>query len=123
MQVSACHRFAKISPRKARLVVDLVRGEPVNEALEILRMTRKRASVFVEKVVRSAIAAAGENHDADAEDLMVEKIWVDSGPTRRTFWARPRGMWAPKLHRTSHIHVVLSDEEEVEVDQEAGGEE
>jgi len=109
MEVSACHRFAKIAPRKARLVADLIRGEPVNGALDILRVTRKRASVFIEKVVRAAVAAAGEDHEVDAEDLIVLRIWIDEGPARRTIWARPRGMWAAKRHRTSHIHVVLGD--------------
>ena len=124
MEVSACHRFARISPRKARLVADLVRGEPVNDALEVLRRTRKRASVFIEKVLRAAVAAASESHDVDAEDLTVRQIWVDGGPVRRTFWARPRGMWAPKRHRTSHIHVVLGDEggEEADEDREGGAE-
>jgi len=119
MEVTACHRFAKIAPRKARLVADLVRGESVNSALEILRMTRKRASVFIEKVVRAAIASASENHDIDVDELTVSRIWVDAGPMRRTIWARPRGMWAVKRHRTSHIHVVLNDEnDEVEAGEE-----
>lgn len=110
MEVSASHRFAKMSPRKVRLVADLVRGTAVNDAFEALRMTRKRASVFIRKVVQSAVSAAAENHDVDPDDLMISRIWVDNGPMRRTTWARPRGMWALKRHRTSHIHVVLSDE-------------
>jgi len=110
MEFTACHRFAKIAPRKARLVADLIRGESVNEALEILRLTRKRACVFIGKVVKSAVAAAGENHDVDPEALFIERVWVDGGPMRRKTWARPRGMWAIKRSRTSHIHVVLSDE-------------
>lgn len=110
MEVKACHKFADISPRKARLVADLVRGQGVEDALDTLRVTRKRASVMIDKVVRAAVAAASDQHNLDAEDLSVARIWVDGGPMRRKFWPRPRGMWARKLHRTSHIHVVLSDE-------------
>lgn len=112
MEVVACHKFADIAPRKARLVADLVRGLPVEDALDTLRLTRKRASGMIAKVVRSAVAAASEQHDVDAESLRVSRVWIDEGPMRRKFWARPRGMWARKLHRTSHIHVVLTDDED-----------
>lgn len=111
MEVVASHKFADIAPRKARLVADLVRGQPVEDALETLRLTRKRASGMIAKVVRAAAAAASEQHDVEADNLLVSRIWVDEGPMRRKFWARPRGMWARKLHRTSHIHIVLCDDE------------
>lgn len=110
MEVSASHKFADIAPRKARLVADLIRSKDVEDALHTLRLTRKRASVMIDKVVRAAVASASEQHNVDSENLNVARIWVDPGPMRRKFWARPRGMWARKLHRTSHIHVVLSDE-------------
>ena len=119
MQVTASHRFAKISPRRVRMVADLIRGERVQEALQILRETRKRGSVFIEKVVRAAIASASENHNVEADELTVGEIWVDAGPVRGTIWARPRGMWAAKRHRTSHIHVVLNDAAGTEEDSEA----
>ena len=110
MEVKASHRFADISPRKARLVVDLVRGQRVDEALETLRITRKRASGFIVKVMRAAAAAADDRHDLDIKSLRISRIWVDGGPVRRKFWARPRGMWARKLRRTSHINVVLCED-------------
>lgn len=110
MEVNACHRFADIAPRKARLVADLIRGAEVPEAIETLRLTRKRASGIVAKVVNAAAAAASDLHDLDPDELFVARVWVDEGPMRRKYWARPRGMFARKLHRTSHIHVVLSDE-------------
>ena len=110
MEVKASCKFAKIGPRKTRLVADLIRGESVPKALEILRTTRRRASEMIEKVVKAAVAAASDQHDVEESDLTVAGVWVDEGPQRKTFWARPRGMWARKIHRTSHIHVVLSDE-------------
>ncbi len=123
MEVKACCKFAKIGPRKTRLVADLIRGESVPKALEILRTTRRRASEMIEKVVKAAVAAASDQHDVEAEDLRVAGVWVDEGPQRKTFWARPRGMWARKIHRTSHIHVVLSDERPGAPEAAAAGEE
>jgi len=112
MEVNASHRYAKIAPRKARLVIDAVRGLRVDAALEVLRFLRKRAAPMVAKVVRSAVAAAGEQHSVDPDELRVKRAWVDEGPRGKWHWARPRGSWARLLHRTSHIHVVLSDEDE-----------
>ena len=111
MEIKVAHRFAKISPRKARLVIDLIRGETVDEALNTLRLTRKRASVFIRKLLRSAVATAAERADVEPDALVVEKAWVDGGPVRRTWWMRPRGMNAPKLHRTSHINIVVASVE------------
>ena len=111
MEIKVAHRFAKISPRKARLVIDLVRGIAVDEAFTVLRLTRKRASPMVAKLLRSAVAGAAEHHDVEAENLVVCRAWVDEGPTRRTWWARPRGAVAHKLHRTSHINLVIADKE------------
>ena len=81
----------------------------VNDALRILRVTHKRASYMIDKVIRAAIAAANENLDVDVDSLFVTQALVDCGPTTRK-WQRtkPRGMSAPILKRTSHITVVLS---------------
>jgi len=119
MEVKVAHRYAKISPRKARLVIDLVRGAPVDEAFNLLRMTHKRASPMIKKLLRSAVATAGERYDVEAENMVIARAWVDVGPTRRTWWPRPRGMVAHKLHRTSHIHLIITDEQRTE---EAGPE-
>ena len=110
MEVKVTHKFAKISPRKARLVVGLIRGAQVDDAFNVLRMTRKRASPMVSKLLRSAVATAGERYDVESDELIVSRAWVDGGPARRTWWARPRGMAATKRHRTSHISLVISDE-------------
>ena len=116
-EVTALRRYAPISPRKVRLVVDLVRGASVDEAFDILRMTRKRASPMIAKLLKAAVATAGERHDVEAEALYIKRAWVDGGPVRKTWWPRPRGMAARKRHRTSHIHIVLAAFEASEEDE------
>lgn len=111
MEVKVVYRYAKISPRKVRLVVDLIRGVGVDEALNTLRLTRKRASVMVNKLLRSAVASAAERFDVEADELVVKRAWVDVGPTAKGWWARPRGMTARLLHRTSHINLVVASED------------
>lgn len=111
MKFRAVYRYAKISPRKARLVIDLIRGKPVNDALEILRFTPKRAAYMIDKTLRAALASAEEGAEVDVDSLKVSEARVDGGPMRKWYWARPRGMSAPLRRRTSHITVVLSNEE------------
>ena len=109
MEFRSCCKYARISPRKVRYVIDLVRGKSVNDALRILRATHKRASYMIDKVIRAAIAAANENLDVDVDSLFVTQALVDGGPTTKRQRTRPRGMSAPILKRTSHITVVLSE--------------
>jgi large subunit ribosomal protein L22 len=90
-------------------VVDLIRGKHVNDALEILRATHKRASHLVDKVLRSAMANADESLEADMEALRVHRAWVDEGPTRRKAMARARGRTAVIEGRTCHINIELDD--------------
>lgn len=113
MEFKSTCKYARISPRKARYVIRLVRGKSVNDALRILRVTHKRASYMVDKVIRAAIAAANENLDVDVDSLYITQAMVDGGPTRKWHRTRPRGMSAPILKRTSHITVVLSDRTKV----------
>jgi len=103
----ASHKFARISPRKARLVADLVRGKQVNEALLILQYNIKRGSAFVIKVVKSAVANA-EVQNVDVETLKVSKIYVDVGPVIKRWSPRAMGRATPINKRTSHICVELS---------------
>jgi len=109
----ASHRFAKITARKARLVVDLVRGLPVNRSLEVLGRSPKRAAVMVRSVVRSAIANAEQatGGSVDLNDLVVSEARVDEGPLLggHMRW-RPaaRGRAMPYRKRTSHIHIALA---------------
>ncbi|HHT9158526.1 MAG: 50S ribosomal protein L22 [Planctomycetes bacterium GWF2_39_10] len=108
MEFRSCYKYARISPRKARYVIDLIRGKSVNDALRILRVTHKRASYMIDKVLRAAIATANENLDVDVDSLCVTQALVDCAPTRKWQRCRPRGMSVPILKRSSHITVVLS---------------
>jgi large subunit ribosomal protein L22 len=110
MEFNAKHRYAKISARKARPVVDLIRGKHVDDAMQILRRTNKRAAYMVDKVLRSAIANADESLEAEMEDLWVKEIRVDEGPTRKRYRPRARGRATPERRRTSHISIILDDQ-------------
>lgn len=109
METKAVARYIRIAPRKVRLVVDLIRGKQVGEALAILKHTPKAASPVVEKLLNSAIANAENNNNLDPNGLVVQKVFVDQGPTLKRF--RPRAMGrASRIHkRTSHITVVLNE--------------
>lgn len=109
MEFVASHRYAPISPRKARLVIDLVRGKHVNDALQILRGTPKRASYLVDRVLRSAMANADQSLEASMEELRVARAWADPGPTRKKWRAAARGRWVTIRGRTCHINIVLDD--------------
>ncbi len=112
MNFTTSCKHAKISPRKVRYVVDLIRGKSVNNALEILRFTNKRASCIIDKTLRAAIAGANENLDVDIDSLYIKRIYVDEGPVRKWFRPRARGVSAMIKKRTSHISLVLSDGKE-----------
>lgn len=112
MEVRAVARYIRMSPQKVRLVVDLVRGMDVDEALDILRFTSKAAAKPVAKVIRSAAANAEENYELDLEDLYIAHIVADEGPTLKRGRFGARGRFKPILKRSSHITVVLSEREE-----------
>lgn len=107
MEALAKCRHVRISPYKARLVVDLIRGKSVKEALAILRFAPNRASRVVEKVVRSAIANAENNYGMDRDELYVAKACVDPGPLWKRYQPRQRGQAFPILKRTCHITVAV----------------
>lgn len=109
MEFKSIYKYAKISPRKARYVIDLIRGKPVNDALEILRFTKKRAAYMIDKALRAAMASANEGMEGDVDTLRVSDARVDGGPARKWHRPRSRGMATRILRRTSHITVVLSD--------------
>ena len=110
MAWTAKHRYARISPSKARLVVGLIRGKHVNDALEALRFANKRASVLVDQVLRSAIAGADEQ-EADVSRLVVTEAHVDEGPMMKRWQPKDRGRAHPILKRTSHIVVTVGNPE------------
>jgi len=109
MEARAVVRYVRISPQKARLVVDLVRGKKIEDAERILTFTRKKAAKIVKKVLRSAIANATQNPNIDENVLYVSKILVDQGPMLRRWRARAQGRVAPIRKRMSHITVILDE--------------
>jgi large subunit ribosomal protein L22 len=112
MQAKAVARTIRIAPRKVRLVVDLIRGKQVGEAISILRHTQKSASPVVEKLLNSAIANAEHNYEMEANNLVVTQAFVDEGPTLKRFRPRAMGRASAINKRTSHITIVLSEKKE-----------
>ncbi len=110
MEVSAKLRFARISPQKCRLVVDQIRGLPVENALQILSYSPKKGAGIVKKVLESAIANAEHNEGLDVDELRVSRIYVDEGPTLKRIRPRAKGRANRILKRTSHITVMVADE-------------
>jgi len=102
-------RHVRIAPRKARIVVDLIREKPVLEALDILQFTRKRAAPLVAKVVESALRNVEDSDglDWDIEELQVAEAFVNEGPTMKRFKPRAMGRATTIRKRTSHINIVL----------------
>lgn len=110
MQVSATHKFARISPQKARLVVDLIRGKDVETAVNILTFSDKKAADLVKTVLNSAIANAENNEGADVDDLRVTAAFVNAGPIMKRMRARAKGRGNRIMKRISHITVTVGDQ-------------
>ncbi len=100
-------RFVRVTPQKARRVIDLIRGMDANEAVTMLRFAPQSASEPIGKVLASAIANASNNHEMDARNLVVAEAFVDEGPTMKRFRPRAQGRATKVLKKTSHITVVL----------------
>ncbi|MCL5781152.1 50S ribosomal protein L22 [Desulforamulus profundi] len=112
MEARAIAKFIRVSPRKARMVVDLVRGKKLEEALAILRYTPNKAAAAVTKVVKSAAANAEHNYEMDKEELVISQIFVDQGPSLKRVMPRAMGRADIIKRKTSHITVVVSDKKE-----------
>ncbi|MCG1023882.1 50S ribosomal protein L22 [Sutcliffiella horikoshii] len=112
MQAKAVANTVRIAPRKARLVMDLIRGKQVGEAVAILKLTPKAASPVIEKVLKSAIANAEHNFEMDANSLVVTEAYVNEGPTLKRFRPRAMGRASQINKRTSHITIVVSEKKE-----------
>jgi large subunit ribosomal protein L22 len=110
MQAFAKLRYARISPQKARLVADQVRGMPVDRALQLLKFSNKKAAHLVQNVLESAIANAEHNEGADVDELMVTTIYVDEGPMLKRIQARAKGRASRIMKRTSHITVMVAEQ-------------
>ena len=108
MRPRAVARYVRMSSRKVRIVIDLIRGKQVSEALAILKFTPKSASPVVEKLLKSAIANA-EYKGLNKDDLYVAEVYADQGPTLKRMMPRAKGSGAMILKRSSHITVVLDE--------------
>jgi large subunit ribosomal protein L22 len=111
VEVRAIARFQRVSPRKAKLVTDLITGHSAEEALAILQNVSKGCAPALAKLVRSAVANAENNYNMTMEDLYVKRATADEGPRMKRVWMRGRGRRDIKLHRMSHLTVVVDTKE------------
>lgn len=109
MESRATTKYLRISPQKARLVVDMIRGQRVEQALGILEFTTKRAARIVAKTLKSAVANAESSQSVDVDALYVKRAYVDEGPVLKRFLPRAHGRATPILKRTSHVTVVVDE--------------
>ena len=109
MEVAAKLKHARISAQKCRLVADQIRGLPVERALQVLTFSPKKAASIFKKILESAIANAEHNEGADIDELKVNKVFVDEGPTQKRWRARAKGSVNHIFKRTSHITVTVAD--------------
>ena len=103
----AVAKYVRVSPRKVQIVIDLIRGKQVDDALAILMYTPKSAAPVVEKLLNSAIANAENNLEMSRENLYVAEVYANQGPTLKRYWARSHGRADLIKKHTSHITIVL----------------
>jgi large subunit ribosomal protein L22 len=113
MEVAARLKYARLSAQKCRLVCDLIRGLPVDRALDVLRFSTKKSAALVKKVLESAIANAEHNQGTDIDELKVSKIYADQASTYKRMHARAKGRGCRILKPTCHITVMVSNSEEI----------
>jgi large subunit ribosomal protein L22 len=112
MNARATARFLRVPPRKARRVVDVIRGKRVDRALTLLQFTSLSAAKAIEKIVRAAAANAENNHSMKPDSLVIAKATVDGGPVWKRVEARARGQAGYKRKRMSHVTIVVTDGED-----------
>ncbi|BAK45510.1 50S ribosomal protein L22 [Eggerthella sp. YY7918] len=112
MEAKATARYVRISPRKARIVIDLIRGKSVPQAREILQFTNRGAAEIVEKTLNSAVANAENLHHVRPETLVVKTAFADEGPTLKRIRPRAKGSASRIRKRTSHITIIVAPREE-----------
>ena len=110
MEAKALAKYVRTAPRKIRLLADMIRGRDVQEAMNLLRFTPKRASRLMEKLVRSAVANA-EDNDMDVDSLFISSVSVDQGPTLKRWRARAMGRAVQIKKKTSHVTVIVQERE------------
>ena len=111
MEVRAVTKDTGIAPRKVRLLLDMIRGKKVDEALTMLRFTKTPSARVVAKTVKSAVANAENNFQMSPADLKIVKIFADEAPTLKRYRARSRGQASHILKRSSHITIIISEQE------------
>lgn len=109
METTAVLRGVRLSAQKGRLVADLIRGKPVDKALDILAFSPKKGAVIIRKVLESAIANAEHNDGSDIDELKVKTVYVDKATSLRRFTARAKGRGNAILKQTCHIHITVGD--------------
>ncbi|OGP97549.1 MAG: 50S ribosomal protein L22 [Deltaproteobacteria bacterium RBG_19FT_COMBO_46_9] len=109
MKSTAVARYVRLSPRKARLVMDQIRGKRVEEALNLLSFIPPKSANLLKKLIQSAVANAQQNSGVDVDNLYIEKIFADQGPVLKRFRPRAMGRAGRILKRTSHLKVVLDE--------------
>ena len=109
MEARAVLKYARISPRKVKIVLDLIRNKPVNVAMGILKNTPKSASEYLEKLLASAIANAENNHNMNKNELYVAECYATQGPTLKRIRPRAKGRAFKILKKTSHVTLVLKE--------------
>jgi large subunit ribosomal protein L22 len=110
MEAKAVARYIRISPQKARLVADVVRGLEVDKAITTLRFMPKKGARILRKVIESAVANASQSQEIDVDTLYVKTVFIDGGPTLKRIRPRAMGRASRILKRTSHITVVLDEQ-------------
>jgi large subunit ribosomal protein L22 len=109
MEVNAIAKYIRVSPQKARLVANLVKGKRVGDALSILDFTRKASSLYISKLIHSAVASAEKREGIDVDTLFVKNIYVNGGPVLKRFRPASMGRGVRIRKRTSHITVILDE--------------
>ncbi|MGI9571321.1 MAG: 50S ribosomal protein L22 [Desulfobulbia bacterium] len=109
MEARAVGKYIRISPQKARLVADVVRGMEVDQAITTLRFMPKKAAVILRQVIESAVANATQDDQVDVDNLFVKKIFIDGGPSLKRIRPRAMGRATGIIKRTSHITVILDE--------------
>lgn len=112
MEVKSTYKNARVSAKKARDVARAIQGLPVESALDTLNFSTKKSAFLIGKTLKSAVANAENNHDLDADDLIVKEATIGEGPTFKRFKPRARGSAGGILKRTSHIYITLGEKEE-----------
>ncbi len=114
MEAKAVEKYIRMSPRKIRYVVDMIKAKSIEDAIDILSLTPKIAAIVVKKAIQSAVSNATENHKMKEEDLFISRILVNEGPTLKRFKPRARGRATRIRKRTTHLSVFVSDGKEEE---------